>query len=46
MQVISVLENQVKVGDTYTCLIENALVKAISEATLTGKTIDIDITKM
>ncbi|CAM4604933.1 unnamed protein product [Leuciscus chuanchicus] len=36
MQVTSVLENQVKVDDIYTCLIENALVKAISEATVTA----------
>jgi len=42
MRVTSVLETQVKVDDIYTCLIENALVKAISEATVTGKTVDID----
>ncbi|XP_077071286.1 V-set domain-containing T-cell activation inhibitor 1 isoform X2 [Siphateles boraxobius] len=37
MRVTSVLENQVKVDDIYTCLIENALVKAISEATVTDR---------
>ncbi len=37
MRVTSVLEYPVKEGDTYTCLIQNSLVKAISEATVTGK---------
>lgn len=34
--VVSVLEFPVKVHDTYTCIIENSLVKAVSEATVTG----------
>lgn len=37
MRVASVLEDTVKENDTYTCLIQNSLVKAISEATITGK---------
>nr|XP_055071722.1 V-set domain-containing T-cell activation inhibitor 1-like [Misgurnus anguillicaudatus] len=35
-QVVSVLEFPVKVDETYTCLIQNSLVKAFSEATVTG----------
>lgn len=45
MQVASVLEDPVKENDTYICIIQNSLVKAISEATVTGKTVDIDKTK-
>ncbi len=37
MRVASVLKDPVKEDDTYTCLIQNSLVKAISEATVTGK---------
>ncbi len=37
MRVTSILEDPVKEGDTFTCLIQNSLVKAISEATVTGK---------
>ncbi len=37
MRVTSFLEDPVKEGDTYTCFIQNSLVKAISEATVTGK---------
>ncbi|XP_073702101.1 V-set domain-containing T-cell activation inhibitor 1 [Garra rufa] len=36
IQVTSVLEDPVKDQDTYTCLIQNSLVKAISEATVTA----------
>lgn len=46
MRVASVLEDPVKENDTYTCIIQNSLVKAISEATVTGKTVDTDKTKM
>ncbi|XP_052004362.1 V-set domain-containing T-cell activation inhibitor 1-like [Xyrauchen texanus] len=35
-QVVSVYEGPVKADDTYTCLIQNSLVKAVSEATVTG----------
>ncbi|XP_051761768.1 V-set domain-containing T-cell activation inhibitor 1 [Ctenopharyngodon idella] len=35
MQVASVLEDPVKENDTYICIIQNSLVKAISEATVT-----------
>uniref|UniRef100_A0A8C1KXJ0 V-set domain containing T cell activation inhibitor 1 n=1 Tax=Cyprinus carpio TaxID=7962 RepID=A0A8C1KXJ0_CYPCA len=37
VRVASVLKDPVKEDDTYTCLIQNSLVKAISEATITGK---------
>uniref|UniRef100_A0A8C1TQ69 V-set domain containing T cell activation inhibitor 1 n=1 Tax=Cyprinus carpio TaxID=7962 RepID=A0A8C1TQ69_CYPCA len=36
MRVASVLEDTVKENDTYTCLIQNSLVKAISEATVSA----------
>ncbi|KAK7153949.1 hypothetical protein R3I94_007342 [Phoxinus phoxinus] len=39
MRVTSVLENQVQVDDIYTCLIENDLVKAISEASVTANNV-------
>ncbi|XP_058644222.1 V-set domain-containing T-cell activation inhibitor 1 isoform X2 [Onychostoma macrolepis] len=39
VRIASVLEDPVKEDDTYTCLIQNSLVKAISEATVTGNSV-------
>ncbi|XP_018966316.1 V-set domain-containing T-cell activation inhibitor 1 [Cyprinus carpio] len=39
VRVASVLKDPVKEDDTYTCLIQNSLVKAISEATITANSV-------